>query len=192
MRKNLGRNHAERGCIALDEESVLRSCCRATILVFCSLAVAAALSGCGGSSSGEHVVNGFDDYRLSITGPETQSSADPDYQHWLSDEGWYLEGDGFLPPGTTCLRRTCLDSDGFIESAWIGEHELTWVNETTGASGIISQGSKFESSLWWACYCDTPPQWSAWVPIVPGLNRIVVTQRAGGLVQQDAVDVTWE
>lgn len=153
------------------------------------------LSGCGDVSDddyGEHVVSGYN-YVLSIDGPETQSNADPGYQNWLDSEGsWFLEGDGFLPPGTTCAQRTCTDSWGYVSSAYIGQHELTWENVTTGESGIISEGRKFESSLYWYCYCDSPPHWSTYVPVTLGQNRIVVTQSAGGIIQQDEVIVTRE
>jgi hypothetical protein len=153
------------------------------------------LPGCGGDSgddSGEHVVTGFS-YELSIDGPEIQSNTDPGYQYWLDSEGrWFLEGDGFLPPGTTCGQRTCTDSLGYTSSAYIGQNELTWENMTTGGSGIISEGSKFESSLYWYCYCDAPPHWSAYIPVALGQNRIIVTQSAGGTLQQDEVLVMIE
>jgi hypothetical protein len=144
------------------------------------------LAGCGKSDSPEHVVTGID-FKLDIYGPETLSIADPPYyQNWLDSEGrWYLEGDGFLPPGTTCITRTCSIGgpfNSFVETAKLGQHELTWKNETTGESGIIS-------NFYWSCYCG-PPFWSTYVPVVPGPNRIVVTLRAGSIVQQDEVLVT--
>lgn len=164
---------------------------RTSVPSLLALAIVAVLAGCGGSSSSEHVVKGVT-YELSIAGPEAQSSAEPLYLDALNSEGWFLEGEGFLPPGTTCARRSCQDSLGFVSSAYIGKHVLTWENRTTGESGVISAGSKFESSLYWYCYCDLPPYWSTRVPVVPGLNHIVVTQKAGSLVQQDEVYMTWE
>jgi hypothetical protein len=150
------------------------------------------LSGCGGGSS-DHTVTGFD-YQLSIDGPETQSNIDPAYQYFPTSDGlWGLEGSGFLPPGTTCLGRTChqaWDTNylGFVEFAEIGKHELIWENEATGESGVISKGKgRFESSLYWACYCDAPPQWLAYIAVVPGTNRIIITQTSGSMVQQDEV-----
>ena len=156
-----------------------------------ALFFSSALMACGGGG-GEQIITGFD-YVLSIDGPETQSSADSAFSTYLDAQGrWFLEGDGFLPPGTTCAQTTCLDSMGFISSAYIGLHELLWENLTTGESGVISRGSNFESHLSWACYCPTPPRWSTYVPVVPGLNHIRVTQIAGGLTQQDDVFVARE
>jgi hypothetical protein len=154
------------------------------------------LAGCGVDDSPKHVVTGVDS-KLSIYGPETQSIADPPYyENWIDREGrWYLEGDGFLPPGTTCYSQTCEmePNTGASESAYIGEHKIIWENEATGESGIISEGSGLlESSLYWKCYCMAAPRWTARVPVVLGLNRIVVTQRAGNIVQQDVVLVTRE
>jgi len=171
MRKNLTRIHAAAVALALGAGLLL--------------------SACGGGDSGEHLVKGFS-YELRIAGAEVQSSAAPQYLHALDSEGWYLEGDGFLPPETTCAQRSCQDSMGYVSSAYLGQHELTWENQTSGESGIISQGSKFESSLYWYCYCEMPPYWSTRVPIVAGLNHIIVTQRAGILMQRDEVDVILE
>lgn len=156
------------------------------------------LVGCGSDydDNDDHEVTGYN-FKLSISGSETLSLSDPPYyQNWLDSEGrWYLEGDGFLPLGSTCITRTCRVQTPFwgpYESAHIGQHELTWKNETTGASGIISKGSKFESHLSWLCYCERPPQWFTYVPVVPGPNRIVVTQQAGNIIQQDKVLVIRE
>ncbi|MCM5569332.1 hypothetical protein M6I34_02300 [Burkholderiaceae bacterium FT117] len=149
----------------------------------CALALLAMslLAGCGGGG-GEREVSD-PGYVLGIDGAEIQSSTDPQYANWLDDASrWYLSGSGFLPPGTTCGVSQCRDQFGFMSSAYLGAYEMTWRNETTGASGRID-------NLSWFCWCSNPPQWSMFVPVVPGNNLIVVTQRAGTKVQTDTVTV---
>jgi hypothetical protein len=142
------------------------------------------LAGCGGDAGGEHVVTG-QNFSLAIDGPPTVSNADAGHAQQLDGEGrWALEGSGFLPDGTTCARRSCTpDAFGMYESAHLGPHELSWRNETTGASGNIG-------NLSWFCYCERPPRWAQYAPVVLGQNRIVITQRAGAVVRQVSVLVT--
>ncbi len=143
------------------------------------------LSACGGDGSGYQLVGPLASV-VAIDGPETQSNIDPKYVNWLDSQSrWFVEGDGFLPPGTVCARTQCKDSLGFMSSASLGPYEMSWTNSATGQSGVIG-------GLSWFCYCQPAPRWSAFVPVVPGANRITVTQRAGTTVQTDEVLVMIE
>lgn len=92
-----------------------------------------------------------------------------------------LQGDGFLPPGSSCPGRC--EWLGPPVFGQLGTYTLRWENTTSATSGEIG--------LRWICNCGgSAPFWSTLVPLVPGENRIVVTERAGATQQRAEVSVT--
>lgn len=112
-------------------------------------------------------------YTLKIDGPETLA---------VDTETVVLTGEGFVPAGSSCPG----GCEGPLPPpvfGQLGPYTLRWENAAGALSGAIT--------LAWICNCGgSAPYWISVVPLRPGDNRIVVTQRAGGVEQRDEVLVT--
>ena len=140
--------------------------CRPLVAIVAAL-VLGSFAACDGGSGPEPT------YTLKIDGPEALA---------VDTDSITLTGEGFVPAGSSC--------PGGCEGPLpppvfgnLGPYTLGWENAASLLSGAIA--------LRWICNCGgSAPFWIAVVPLLPGDNRIVVTQRAGMVEQRDEVLVT--
>lgn len=126
------------------------------------------LAGCGGGGSHEP------QYALTIEEPPSLTTTQPEI---------WLNGEGFLPPESTCPDTGCTGLLPPPVFGRLGPYTLDWRNDANGASGTLR--------LSWICNCGgSTPSWFGSMPLVLGTNRITVTMTAGGYTQTASVTVT--